>query len=152
LNVWIDALLAYVHFIAVFGVGAHLALELAWLRVHLDSAAITRLARANWSYLSAVLAALATGGLRLGFGITSPGFYGANPMFYAKLVAFVAIGLLSIWPTLVFVRWVRQAQRGTAFAPGQQEIAGVRRWVLAEMLLFALIPLLAALMARGIGN
>jgi putative membrane protein len=149
---WVDGLLAYAHFIAVFGVGAHLALDFAWLRGSLDSASVARLARADKSYLAALGAALVTGGLRLAFGIQGWGFYGANPIFYAKLVAFVVICLLSIQPALVFVRWARQAKRDPAFAPAPHAVARVRRWVLAELLLFSLIPLLAVLMARGIGS
>jgi putative membrane protein len=74
-------------------------------------------------------------------------FYEANPFFWGKIAAFVAIGLLSIGPTLLFFRW-RKAAAGAAYAPPPAELKRARTWVGLEALL--LVPLLAcaAAMAR----
>jgi putative membrane protein len=59
---------------------------------------------------------------------------------------------LSIGPTRTFMRWVRAAAKDAAFAVDHAVAAPTRRLVAIEMVLFALIPLFAALMARGIGS
>ena len=68
---------------------------------------------------------------------------------YIKLALFVAIGLISIAPTRYMLRWRRDAAE--SMLPPPEEVAHVRRYLIAEILLFILIPLFAVLAARGIG-
>jgi putative membrane protein len=72
-------------------------------------------------------------------------FYLTSPWFWLKLGSFLLVALLSIPPTLRFRAWARP----DAPLPGPEAIAGVRRWVMAEAALLLLIPVAAALMARG---
>ena len=62
-------------------------------------------------------------------------------------LTFLVIGLLSVPPTVAYIRW-----RRSGAAPGDAQVAGVRRWLWAETLLFALLPAFAAAMARGYGE
>jgi putative membrane protein len=57
------------------------------------------------------------------------------------------IGLLSVAPTFAYVRWKR-----AALAPTDAQVAGVRRFLYLEVVLFALLPAFAAAMARGYGQ
>jgi uncharacterized membrane protein len=52
---------------------------------------------------------------------------------------------------LQYLRWMRMLKTGTGAAAADFEVLRVRRYVLAELVLFAFIPLLAVLMTRGIG-
>jgi len=61
------------------------------------------------------------------------------------------VGLLSILPTLAYLRWRRAARLDASFVPAESEIARVRRIVWFEVRVFAFIPLFAAAMARGYG-
>ena len=57
------------------------------------------------------------------------------------------MGLLSVPPTVAYIGW-----RRAGAAPTDAQVAGVRRWLLAELVAFALIPAFAAAMARGFGE
>jgi putative membrane protein len=72
-------------------------------------------------------------------------------MFWAKMVAFAVVGLLSAPPTIRILAWRRRAIADPAFTLPTDEVRRVRRFVLAEAAVFALIPIFAAAMARGLG-
>jgi len=89
---------------------------------------------------------LTAGVVRVLAGAKPVDFYVENPVFWLKLATILAIGLLSIVPTARYARW-----RNAAAAPALAELAAVRRLVTTQLALFPLIPVCAALMARGIG-
>jgi putative membrane protein len=72
-------------------------------------------------------------------------------VFWAKMVAFIIVGLLSIIPTVRFISWNRQASSNPAFAVPAAELASVKNYVRAEGFIFLLIPVFAAAIARGYG-
>jgi len=74
-----------------------------------------------------------------------------NPMFWAKIGAFAVVGLISIRPTLRILAWQKLAKADAAFVPPLDEVGAVRRQMLLEIHVFALIPIFAAMMARGVG-
>jgi putative membrane protein len=69
-----------------------------------------------------------------------------------KLGLFLAIGLISIRPTLAFLRWRRTGASAAGVSVPVAETKSARRTVLVELHLLALLPLAAVLMARGIGH
>jgi putative membrane protein len=145
------ALVAYVHYAAMVFIALLLVFELQACVPGLPAARMRYLARVDLLYMVAAVLALATGVLRVVWFGQGAGFYLHNPVFYIKLALFAAVGLLSIPPTLQYLRWMRALKSGgTAFAEPWQ-VARVRRYLVAELVLFALIPLMAVLMARGIG-
>ena len=75
-------------------------------------------------------------------------FYEANPFFWAKMGLFVLMALVSIGPTLLFIRWRRAAAGAAAFTPPAQELKRARTWVRLEALLLILLLGCAAAMAR----
>ncbi|HEY0506419.1 MAG TPA: DUF2214 family protein, partial [Lysobacter sp.] len=91
---------------------------------------------------------LVVGLLRVWFGIKGYDFYLHNPWFHAKMGAFVLVGLLSILPTLRFLRWRRALAANPAYLPEPAEVAKLRGIVRFELLLIAAIFVLAAGMAR----
>lgn len=72
-------------------------------------------------------------------------------MFWAKIAAFGAVGLLSVRPTLRIAAWQKRLKVDAAFVPQRDDIDTLRRIMLAEIQVFALIPIFAAAMARGVG-
>ncbi len=146
-----DALLAYFHYTSIFLLFAFLTVEAMLLRNPLDAAAARLMVRVDIWYFAAAMCALASGLLRLFFGVKGAAFYGGNPVFYVKIVLFAAIGILSVWPTRTFIRWRRACNADAHFVPPEDERRKARRWVMMEVHLAALIPLLAVLMARGVG-
>ena len=63
------------------------------------------------------------------------------------MVLYVIIAGLSIKPTRTFITW-----RRAGGVPDGDAIAGVRRIIHLELGLLALMPLMAVLIARGIGR
>jgi putative membrane protein len=95
---------------------------------------------------------LVTGILRVIYFGKGTDYYLSNPVFYAKVVVFIVVGLLSLYPTISFIGWVKSLQQGQA---PKLELLKLNRliWLIRiELVGFTLIPLLAAIMARGIGT
>ena len=146
-----DALLAYFHYSAIFLLFAFLTAEAMVLRNPLDANAVRLLARVDLWYFAAATLALVSGLMRLFWGAKGVGFYSANPLFHVKVALFIAIGLLSVAPTMQFFRWAGKIKADAQFAPPEMERRRARRLVMMEIHLAALLPLFAVLMARGIG-
>jgi putative membrane protein len=145
----IDALLAYLHYLAIFLTAFFLMLEWVRCREPVEARRARVLFRVDLGYFLSALAALATGLLRVFHGAKGPAFYLSNPVFHAKLGAYILIAVLSVPVTLAFRRWNR-ALRGDEVSVPAREIRRVRALLLAQILLLALLPALAVLMARGV--
>ena len=148
----LDAILAYLHFSAIFILFAFLSVELVMLRDPLDAAGIRKLARIDLWYFGAAMAVLLTGFLRLGLGAKGADFYMGSWPFYVKIALFLAVGIMSVWPTLRFIRWRRMLERDAGWKVPEAERRLVRRLVMVELHLAAFIPLVAVIMSRGLGR
>jgi putative membrane protein len=113
--------------------------------------AYLHLARLDIVFFVSAIAALATGLLRLFFYAKGLDFYLPNLAFQLKMALYVTIALISIRPTTRFIRWRRAVAAGGP-VPAAAEVASVRRLIHVELALLALMPLMAVLMARGIGR
>ncbi len=148
----LDALLAYLHYTAIFFLVGFLAVEMWLVRGALDARAVRTLARIDMAYAMSALAVLATGVLRLIWGAKGMDFYVNHWPFYVKVGLFVAVGLLSIPPTLAFIRWRRSLERDASWQVPQAERASARRVILLEVHLAAMFPVFAVVMSRGLGR
>ncbi len=145
-----DFLLASAHHILFLLLVAVLAGEAMLLRQVPSSGALQSLGRLDALYgLSAVLLVL-VGIVRLVWGAKGWGFYSGNPVFWAKMVLFGAIGLMSIAPTVRFIRW-RKLLVATGALPAQADWERTRRLAWAQLHVLPLVAIAAAAMARGIG-
>jgi putative membrane protein len=116
------------------------------IRKSLTRAEIARIARVDLVFGLSALSTLAAGSLlwfRYGKGVH---FYLKNPVFHTKLGLFLAVGLLSILPTLFFLKQGKGDPGETVAVPPM-----VGNMIRLELVLALLIPLLAVMMARGIG-
>jgi len=143
-----DLLLAALHHLLVFGLVSMLVTESVLLRGPIDGAALKRLAGVDAGYGASAMLLLAVGLLRVFFGVKGYDFYLHNPWFHAKLGAFVLVGLLSIAPTLRFLRWRKALRADAAFLPPAAELARLSKFVRFQLMLVAAIFVLAAAMAR----
>ena len=148
---WTDALLAYLHFVAIFALVWFLAKEWTLLKAGADELDLHRLALADLGFGISAGAVLLAGLSRLLWGAKPWALYAHNPVFHTKVALFVAVGLISIWPTRAFLRWRKSAAADASFRVAESEWRRIKRIVLIEMHLIGVIPLLAVLMARGIG-
>ncbi|SMC23173.1 putative membrane protein [Andreprevotia lacus DSM 23236] len=146
-----DAILAAAHYLCILLLVTFLAIETALVKREWMPLAAAKLVRYDALYGLMAVLVLTTGLLRVFLGAKGAAFYEHNPVFHAKVTLFIAIGLLSIWPTLRFRAWGKAAKADPAYAPPEVELRKVRRVVMVEVHLLALLPILAAFMARGIG-
>jgi putative membrane protein len=148
----VDAVLAYLHFTAIFVLFAFMTVEVMLMRGALDHPAVRLLGRVDLWYFGSAIAALITGLLRLGLGARGADFYLSSWPIYVKIGLFFAVALVSIPPTMTFMRWRKGFEQDAAFRIGDEERRRVRRYLMIEVHLAALIPLFAVIMARGLGR
>lgn len=143
-----DFLLASLHHLLVFGLVAMLVAESVLLGGAIDRRVLQRLAGLDMGYGICAVLLILVGIGRVMAGIKGHDFYLHNPWFHAKLGTFVLVGLLSILPTVRFLRWRKAAAANPIFLPGDAEVAGMRRLVRFELILLAAVFVFAAAMAR----
>ena len=86
--------------------------------------------------------------MRYGKGLD---YYLNNSFFHAKIGLFVAVALLSIFPTVTFLRWRPALKAGQVPLITPSAARWVKGVIRIELLALLLLPLLATLMARGFG-
>lgn len=146
-----DWILACFHHIAVFSLASVLAAELALISLDLSAQSIRRLVAIDLWYGILAGLVIAFGAMRVIWGAKGYEYYVANHIFWTKMALFLAVGLLSIPPTLRYLAWGRNLKTEAAFLPQAAEIARVRTFLWLEAALFLCIPIAAAAMARGYG-
>lgn len=142
-----EIMLRYLHFISVFAIVGSLTSEHLLLKKELTRREVDRLSRIDAVYGIAAVVLVAVG-LTLWLGsIGKPAiYYTRNWIFLTKLGLFSLIGILSIYPTIFFIK----NRKGD---PEEKvKIPAAIFWMLRiELFLLFIIPLLAGLMSRGIG-
>jgi putative membrane protein len=152
MTMWLDAALAYLHYIAIFVLFSFMVSQAVLVKRALDREAVRFLGRMDLWYFGAAGAVLATGFLRAIYGAKGPDFYFNAWPVYAKIALFVAVGVLSVKPTLTFVQWRRAFDHDPAYRVPEDEQRRIRRIVMIEIHLAALIPVFAVIMSRGLGG
>ena len=138
-------LFRYLHFLAIFSLVGALIIKNMAIKPVLKDEDARNLAKVNAVYsLSAVLAFVF--GLVLWLWVGKPAeFYALNPLFLLKLGLFAFIALLSVFPSLFFVRNYRVRNREIPVPRSIQMLIRI------ELVLLVFISITASLMARGIG-
>lgn len=152
MTMWLDAVLAYLHFTAIFILFAFLSIEWMMLKRALDAAAMRLLGRIDIWYFGAAIVVLVTGFLRLVFGAKGADFYLQSWPIYVKVGLYLLVAVISVTPTLAFIRWRRQLDHDAAWQVPAGELARMRRLVMIELHLAAMIPVFAVIMSRGLGH
>ncbi len=146
-----DLVLAILHHLLILSLAGLLAVERVLVRPGLSGEPLRILAKMDAAYGATAGLILVVGFCRVYWGVKGPAFYLENLVFWAKIAAFGVVGLLSISPTIIILRWGKQAKADPAFTPSDADVAKVRRALGWELIVFALIPIFAAAMARGYG-
>jgi putative membrane protein len=147
----LEALLAYAHILAILTLVVFISSEAALCRPEwLNAKIVERLALVDRVYGIAAGAVLLTGLARTWWGIKGTAWYWHNGLLHLKLALFIAIGLMSIKPTIMFIRW-RKELRASGSLPEEAQVRTARKWVMAQAHIIALIPLVAVFLARGFG-
>ena len=147
-----DLHLAIAHHLLFLWLAGVLAFEIGAVRSNMDREDILRVARIDVWYGVIAGAIILVGFSRAIFAAKGWAYYSVNLFFWAKLGAFAVVGLFSIVPTVEFIRWRRAISGNLTLSPAPHRIRNVRRVLFAEAIVFALIPMFAAAMARGYGS
>jgi len=134
----------YLHLLSAFGMAGCLMAELVLLKPKLAPLEIKRIGKIDGFYgLSAMT--LVAAGFTMWFVVgKGPAFY-EDTALYIKLAIAVLIGLISIIPTVFFIRMGRKKN--------VQEIAVpkyIKRLVILQLILLASVPPLATMVAYGL--
>jgi putative membrane protein len=144
----LEIFVKYIHFICIFAIVATVSAEHLLLKPQLTRNEIKRLSVLDGIYgISALI--LLGAGLSLWLWLGKPAeFYTKNWIFHTKLTMYILMGLLSIYPTIFFLKNRKGANQEDLVA-----IPPIIKWLIRlELLVIFIMPLLATLMARGIGH
>jgi putative membrane protein len=148
----LDAVLAWVHFVAIFAFTGCLFAEVLFYAQRLPAVTLARIARIDIAYGILTVAVVVSGIAHVMYSPKTPAFYVHDVLFWTKIGLFLTLGLFSIPPTVHFIR----LRRAGSDAAGSLDIdAGtyrtVRACLVCEVILLLCIPLCAAFIARGYG-
>ena len=145
---YLEIIVRYIHFISMFVIVATLTGEFLLLKNTLSRSEIRNIANLDRLYGLAAITVLGAG-FSLWFLLGKPAaFYTFNVIFWIKIGLFTIVGILSIKPTIFFIR------EGKKSLP-EAEInvpPSIKQFIIWEIIILTLIPLLANLMTRGVGN
>jgi putative membrane protein len=143
-----EIIIRYFHFISIFIVVSTVVAEHLFVKPQMTKAELQRIARLDALYgISSIFVVAAGLYLWLG-GIGKPSeFYTENHIFLTKVGLFVVVGLLSIYPTVFFLK-NRKGDDENELVDIPKSIKMVLR---IELLILFIMPLLATLMSRGFG-
>ena len=146
-----SALIAFLHHAAAFLLVAVVTVELVLLRGEITITSARTLLRMDAVYGVSAMVLLAVGFIRVFYTEKGGDYYFHSGPFLVKLVLFIAVGLLSILPTMQFLGWRKALKAGQVPALDDAARRRVRIVIHTELTLLFVIMLCAALMARGIG-
>lgn len=139
-----DLLLRYFHFLGIFAMFALLTVQHMQLKGRVEAGGMRKIATMDAVYGGCALIVLLAG-LGMWFWVGKPaGFYSQNWVFHTKVTLFVLVGILSFMPT----RFILKNRKNAAPVDVPKSIVMMIRM---ELLLLCIIPLLAVLMANGVG-
>lgn len=145
------AFVAYLHYLSIFALLALLSIEHVLFKAPLDLSRARSLMIADLAYGICAGLVLFTGIARVLWFGKGAAYYMGNSLFHAKFGLFVLVGLLSILPTLVFIKWRSAVKTGQVPTPSARQVRLVTWSIRVELMLLLAIPLLATLTARGYG-
>jgi putative membrane protein len=141
----LDLPLAIAHHLLIFLLFGILVAELVLTRAASDRPSLMLVARIDLWYGLVAVALLAVGFVRAIFAAKGWAYYQHNLFFWAKIATFFLIALLSVPPTIAYLRWK------VADAPDGAVLARMRLFLWLQAALFPLLLIFAAAMARGYG-
>ena len=145
-----NILIPYLHYIGIMAMMGALITEHVMLKPGISKDQIKSLSIVDLIYGISAAIVLITGLLRWFIvDIKGTEFFTKNPLFHIKLTLFVAIVILSIFPTIKFLKWKKQAKLDEP-GLGEKDIKKQLMFIRIELLLLAIIPLLAVMVAGGI--
>jgi putative membrane protein len=144
-----STLFAFLHHLAAFALVGALAVEFVLIRQEVTLANARRLAVVDAVFGASAGILLVVGLLRVFFFDKGPDYYWSNHAFLAKFGLFIVVGLISIVPTMEFLRWRQAVKAGQVPAVAVEKLVRIRKLIHWELAAIVFILLFAVMMARG---
>jgi putative membrane protein len=147
----INSIMATLHHLFAFTVTACVVYEFVAYRRGLTVGEAQRIRHVDTAYGISAALLIVVGLLRVFIYEKGAAFYINNPIYWTKMGLFVIVGLLSIYPTVRFLKWNALLKENKAPQIADDEYKRIRLLLWLEVVGLALILLVAPMMARGIG-
>lgn len=145
-TLFVELLVKYIHFASIFTILITVGGEFFLVKSQLSRRELQRISRIDGLYGLASITLVAAG-LTLWFGVGKPAeYYNTNWIFHLKWTLFVIVGILSIVPTVFFNKTRKGDPDEIVDVP-----ARVKTFIRLELAILFLIPILASMMAKGVG-
>lgn len=142
----LEILIRYLHFISLMFLVTAVIGQHYLLRKEMKRSEIASVQKLDILYAVMVVVVLATGFAQW-FWVGKPAdFYAKNPVFHTKVSLFLIVGVISAYPSVFFGKQKKGDPNELVDVP-----SSIAWSIRAELVLLALMPLLATLMAKGIG-
>jgi len=143
------ALFAFLHHLCAFTLVSAVAIEFTLIRGELTLSSARRLQVTDMVLGIAAGALLVIGLLRVFFFEKGADYYFHSHAFLTKFSVFIAVGLLSIIPTVEFLSWRGALKAGQVPSVSARKLRLITAVIHGELLSIVIILLCAAIMARG---
>src|ERR1700730_2301540 len=144
-----STLFAFLHHLCAFTLVSAVAIEFTLIRQELTLSSARRLQVTDTVLGIAAGALFIVGLLRVFYFEKGADYYFHSHAFTAKFSIFIAIGLLSIIPTVEFLSWRSAVSAGQVPAVSAKKLRLITAVIHGELLSIVIILLCAAIMARG---
>lgn len=142
--------LAWLHYLAMMFLAAALIAEHLMFSPRPDLATARKIVVVDLIYGMSLLVGLVTGFGRMFHGGKGALFYMQNAAYHTKTTLFIVMALVWIYPALKFFGWRRTMKAGGTPALSDTEGRRVLMAIRIQLLILVALPLLAAMMARGV--
>lgn len=146
-----NALFAFLHHMAAFVLFATVFMELVLIKGALTEWSARKILHVDRVYGMAAMFVIVVGILRVVYFEKGAAYYLHSIPFIVKMSSFALVGLLSIYPTIEFLKWRAPLKRGETPVLDPQQKKRIARVIHLELTGLAIVILCAALMAKGIG-
>ncbi|HXQ33313.1 MAG TPA: DUF2214 family protein [Anaerolineales bacterium] len=145
------SIMAFLHRVFAFMLVACLIYEFIAFRKGMSIEEARRIQRVDLVFGISAGLLLVAGLLRVFLFEKGVNFYLNSPFFWVKMTAFVIVGLLSIDPTIRYIRWNKFLSENKAPEISDSEDKRTRLILWLEVIGIVVILLAAPMMARGVG-
>ena len=145
------AIMAFLHHLAAFTVVGALVAEVMLFKPPLTVAQARKLQRVDSVFGVSAGVLLVVGLLRVVYFEKGAGYYFSDAFFLTKFVAFVLAGVISIYPTMLFLSWSKALKQGVAPEMSAAQVRRARMCLMWELTAIVVILFCAPFMARGFG-
>ena len=146
-----NMLVAFLHHLAAFTLVSALVAEAVLISQPITMSSARSLRFLDALYGMSAMLIVVVGVLRVMYFEKGPDYYLHNHAFLFKMAVFAVVGLISIYPTVVFLRWGKTIKQNQTPVLTGSELKNIRLILTLELCGVALIILNAVLMAKGVG-